>query len=152
MSTDPNPYLTPADVHPVVTRRRMKASPKLRLAFICAATAYLVFTAMLLTSTPVDQRYGALFVWNLPIVATMSLAGFWSKTLAGSSAIVAASVQIVFAVLSRYLAFGGDITGTVVITTPFVLALLGLGLLALKPAASAEQSCDSHELGHGDQR
>ncbi|TWU18428.1 hypothetical protein Poly21_05900 [Allorhodopirellula heiligendammensis] len=109
---------------------------------------------MLLTSTPVDQRYGALFVWNLPIVATMSLAGFWSKTLAGSSAIVAASVQIVFAVLSRYLAFGGDITGTVVITTPIVLVLLGLGLglLALKPAASAEQSCDSHELGPGDQR
>ncbi len=132
MSSDPNPYSTPASIEPVASDRRANASPKLLLAFICAAIAYFVFTLILLSSTPVDRRHGVMFTWNLPIVTSMLLTAFWSRKLAGNLAFLAAASQLVIAALSRYRAIGGEITGAIIVTTPIVRVLLGLGFWAAK--------------------
>jgi hypothetical protein len=145
MPSDPNPYASPTYVSPPTPNRRIKASPRLLVAFVSAAVAYAIFTTILLTSTPVDQRHGAMFIWNLPILCLMMPAALWSKRAAAILALLASVVQISIAILSRYLAMGGDVIGTVLITGPIVLVLLGLAFWALQPPGSARAKSNQTE-------
>jgi hypothetical protein len=83
---------------------------------------------MLLTSTPVDQRAGAMFAWNTPVVLLMAIAVFRSGRIAAAIALLAMAIQLVIAVLSRYLAIGGDLLGTIVVNGPIVIVLLALSI------------------------
>lgn len=97
---------------------------------------------MLLTSTPVDQRAGAMFVWNIPVLFSTAVAAFWSRRIPSILALVASALQFLIAVLSRHWAIGGDLLGTAMINTPIVVVLITLSVWA-RPRSLLDGTMDT---------
>ena len=120
-----NPYAPTSFTREQIRAQKSTGSIKVALVAGVAVCAYVVFTIVLLRSSPPDRKSGMMFLANIPVLVGLFIFAFRSTRVAVYFAVGAASIQFVI-MAAMLLTKIGDAPLVIGINSAIATAMLAI--------------------------